>query len=225
MEKSYEILDIKKDSIADYNIKAVFLGDSGVGKTSIIRYELENKFQQGFQTNVFDYWSKKCQINDKIIHLKIWDLCGDETYDKVTSSFYRASLCYFVVFSLDDKNSFNNLERWLNKINEEPHSLQPFIVLIGNKTDIINERLISKEEIEDFKATNGIDCYFETSAKNGDSIHELFKEVIKKLYIKFIEPSLLDVSSISTSITTTPNMLNPCGTETGGCKVCDCMII
>ena len=224
MDKSYEITELTKDKMADYNIKAVFLGNSGVGKTSIIKYELENKFLPGIITNVFDYSSKKCKINDKIIHLQIWDLCGDETYDKITTNFYRAALCFFVVFSLTDKNSFFNLDKWINRIKNEPQSLLPIIILIGNKNDIIDDRKITKEEIEDFKIRNNIDCYFETSAKSGEAIHELFKEVIKKLYIKFIEPTLSEVYSITSSQSTSQSILTPCADDSEKCKVCDCIV-
>ena len=207
MDKSYEITELTKDKMADYNIKAVFLGNSGVGKTSIIKYELENKFLPGIITNVFDYSSKKCKINDKI-----------------TTNFYRAALCFFVVFSLTDKNSFFNLDKWINRIKNEPQSLSPIIILIGNKKDIIDDRKITKEEIEDFKIRNNIDCYFETSAKSGEAIHELFKEVIKKLYIKFIEPTLSEVYSITSSQSTSQSILTPCADDSEKCKVCDCIV-
>ena len=225
MDKKYEPKKIEGDPIADYQIKAAFLGDTGVGKTSIIKYEIENKFELRTQTTpVFQYFSKKFQICDKVIHLQIWDMCGDSTYEKVVTNFYTAALCIFIVFSLDDKNSFYDLEKWLKNIKTEYQSLLPFIIIIGNKKDIVANRKVTKEEIDEFIVKNNIEFYYETSAKTGECIHELFEEIITKLYIKFIEPNISDDYSTKSSRSTKQSLLNPCGFENDKCKVCDCKI-
>ena len=225
MEKNYEVKKIEGELVADYQIKAVFLGDSGVGKTSLIKYEIENKFPARTQpTSIFQYFSKKSQICDKVVHLQIWDLGGDATYEKVISNFYSAALCIFFVFSLDDKESFYNLDKWINNVKNDYQSMLPFLILIGNKKDIIDNRKITKEEIDDFVLKNNIDYYYETSAKSGESVHELFEDIIKKLYIKFIEPNLSDGYSTKSSQSSVRSFLNPCGFETERCKVCDCEI-
>ena len=225
MDKKYEVKLLKSDQVADYQIKVVFLGNSGVGKTSVIKFEIDNKFQPKTQpTSIFQYFSKKCQICEKIIHLQIWDLGGDATYEKVMTNFYTAALCIFVVFSLEDKNSFYDLERWINNIKNEYQSDLPFIILVGNKKDMVENRKVTKEEIDDFIYKNNIEQYYETSAKSGEGIHELFDEIIQKLYIKFIEPNLSDAYSTKSSRTTTQNFLNSCGIDNEKCKVCDCYI-
>jgi len=225
MDKNYDVKNIEEKLAADYQIKAVFLGDSGVGKTSIIKYELENKFPPRSQpTSIFQYFSKKCQICEKIIHLQIWDLGGDATYEKVIPNFYTAALCIFVVFALDDKESFYNLDRWINNVKNEYQTMLPLIILVGNKKDIINDRKITKDEIDDFVLKNNIDYYYEISAKSGESVHELFNDIIKKLYIKFIEPNLSDGYSTKSSQSTSQSLLNSCGIENERCKVCDCNI-
>ena len=224
MDKNYEVINLKNNTAADYQIKAVFLGNADVGKTSIIEYEIENKFIQNIQsTSIFQYFSKNYQICEKIIHLQMWDMGGDNTYEKIMSNFYSAALCYFFVFSFDDKNSFYDLDKWINNVKIEYQSELPFLILIGNKKDLISNEKITKEEIEDFMTKNNFDLYYETSAKNGDSIHELFEDIIKKLYIKFIEPNISD--SISTKSSQSKNsLLNPCGIDNGKCKVCDCFV-
>ena len=224
MDKNYEVKNIEEDIAADYQIKAVFLGNSGVGKTSIIKYELENKFPPITQpTSIFQYFLKKCQIGDKIIYFQIWDLGGDATYEKVLSNFYTAALCIFIVFAIDDKESFYDLDRWINNIRNEYQSMLPLLILVGNKKDI-NERKVTKEEIDDFILKNNIDHYYETSAKSGEFVHELFKDIIQNLYIKFIEPNLSDGYSTKSSQSTTQNFLNSCGIENERCKVCDCNV-
>ena len=225
MDKSYEIKNVE-GKFADYQIKAVFLGNSGVGKTSIIKYEIENNFSQKIQpTSILQYFSKKYQICDKIIIVQIWDLGGDETYESVLQNFYTSALCIFFVFSFDDKNSFYDLDKWINSTKNEYQTVLPFLILIGNKSDIIDENRITKEEINDFIIKNNIDYYYETSAKNGDNVHEMFEDIIKKFYIKYIEPNLSDGYSTKSSQSTRHNALNPCGIDEGKCKVCDCFIL
>ena len=225
MDKNYEVKN-SEGKFADYQIKAAFLGNTGVGKTSIIKYEIDNKFSQKTQpTSVFQYFSKKCKICDKIINLQIWDLGGDITYENILQHFYASALCIFYVFSLDDKNSFYDLDKWISISKCDYQTISPFMILIGNKNDInMDENSITKEEINDFIIKNNIDYYYETSAKSGENVHEMFEDIIKKFYIKYIEPNLLDDYSTKSSKTATHDVLNPCGLDEGKCKVCDCFI-
>ena len=227
MEKSYEIKELPRNINPEYCFKAVVSGKSGVGKTSIVRYEVHNQFEQdNTATLVFEHYSKNYKICEKIIRIQIWDTCGNETYEEIMKNFYRSALCIFVVFSLDDENSFLNLDKWITDIKNINENESPIIVLIGNKKDIESERQITKEEIEKYCKKKEIDTYFETSAKTGEGIHELFKEVIRKLYIKFIEPISSDIYSTKTYDSTSQNseINNPCGINSEKCKVCDCLI-
>ena len=227
MEKSYEIKELPRNINPEYCFKAVVSGNSGVGKTSIVRYEVHNQFEQdNTATLVFEHYSKNYEICEKIIRIQIWDTCGNETYEEIMKNFYRSALCIFVVFSLDDENSFLNLDKWITDIKNINENESPIIVLIGNKKDIESERQITKEEIEKYCKKKEIDTYFETSAKTGEGIHELFKEVIRKLYIKFIEPISSDIYSTKTYDSTSQNseINNPCGINSEKCKVCDCLI-
>ena len=226
MEKTYEVLDLDKHVNPEYCFEAVFSGNSGVGKTSIVRYEIQNEFEPDNQaTLVFEHFSKNYEILNKTIRIQIWDTCGNETYEEIMKNFYRSALCIFVVFSLDDEYSFLNLNKWIYDIKKTKENESPIIVLIGNKKDKESERQISKQEIEKYCKNNDIDTYYETSAKTGESIHELFKDVIRKLYFKFIEPITQDDFSAKTFDSTSQNSeINPCGLNSEKCKVCDCLI-
>ena len=226
MEKNYEITYLEKNINPEYCFKAVVSGNSGVGKTSLVRYEIHNKFEPENKASlVFETFSKNSKICDKIIRIQIWDTCGNETYEEIMKNFYKSALCIFVVFSLDDENSFLNLNKWIYDIKKINETQSPIIVLIGNKKDRIDERKISKDEIENYCKNNDIENYFETSAKTGESIHELFKEVVRKLYIKYIDPSTSDTYSTKTFNNTTQNsQLNLFGINSEKCKVCDCLI-
>jgi len=226
MEKNYEITYLEKNINPEYCFKAVVSGNSGVGKTSLVRYEIHNKFEPENKASlVFETFSKNYKICDKIIRIQIWDTCGNETYEEIMKNFYKSALCIFVVFSLDDENSFLNLNKWIYDIKKINETQSPIIVLIGNKKDRISERKISKDEIENYCKNNDIENYFETSAKTGESIHELFKEVVRKLYIKYIDPSTSDTYSTKTFNNTTQNsQINLFGINSEKCKVCDCLI-
>jgi len=226
MEKNYDIIDLDQEEIPEYCFKVVFLGDIGVGKTSIINYEINNKFDPNIEsTLVFKNFSKNYKIADKKIRLQMWDLSGDSTYEKITNSLYRSALCMFIVFSLDDESSFLNLDKWMNDIKKPNDNESPLVVLIGNKKDNISEKYFSEEEIENYCKKNEIDNYFEVSAKNGENIHELFRDIVRRLYIKFIEPFLSEAYSVKTFKTSSRNSeMNECGWNDGKCKVCDCLI-
>ena len=226
MEKNYEIEPVPKNMNPEYCFKAVVSGNSGVGKTSIVRYEIHDQFEPDNKaTLVFDHFSKNYKICDKVIRIQIWDTCGNETYEEIMKNFYRSALCIFLVFSLDDENSFLNLDKWINDIKKINENESPIIILIGNKKDKIDDRQITEEEIDKYCKQNGIDTYFETSAKTGESIHELFKEVIRKLYITYIEPITSDMYSTKTFDSTSQNSeFNSCGINSEKCKVCDCLI-
>ena len=226
MEKNYEVIELDKNITPEYCLKAVISGNSGVGKTSLVKYEINNQFEPDNKTTlVLEHFSKNYKICDKVIRIQIWDTCGNETYEEVMKNFYHSALCIFVVFSLDDENSFLGLNKWIIDIKTMNENESPLIVLIGNKKDKVNERKISKEEIEKYCKKNDIDTYFETSARTGESIHELFKDIVKKLYMKYIEPITSDTYSTKSFDSTTQNSeMNRCGINSEKCKVCDCII-
>ena len=100
------------------------------------------------------------------------------------------------------------------------------LILIGNKKDKITERKITQKEIENFCKNNEIETFFETSAKTGESIHDLFKERLRKLYIKYIEPITSDIYSTKTFESTTQNMeVYPCGINSEKYNVCEFLIL
>ena len=102
-------------------------------------------------------------------------------------NFYRSALCIIVVFSLENSDSFYKVDKWIEEI-QENNSDDSFLVLIGNKSDITQPRIVPRETIEDYCKKNKIENYFETSAKTGENVHELFKTVVRKLFIQFAMP-------------------------------------
>ena len=192
MEDSLKIIEVDQDIDPEFCFKLVILGGSGVGKTSLVNYEINNSYTNNRDsTIIFEHSFKNFSILDKIVRLQIWDICGKEVYHSSTKNFYRSALCIIVVFSLESLDSFYKVNKWIEKI-QNNKAEDSIIILIGNKSDLNNSRIISKELIEDYCKKNDIENYFETSAKTGENVHELFKNILKQLFIKFAMPITID---------------------------------
>ena len=188
MKDDLNINDAAQDIDPEYCFKLVILGDSGVGKTSLVKYEINNSFiNSNNSTIVFEHSFKNFNISEKIVRLQIWDTCGQEIYHSSIKNFYKSALCIIVVFSLESLDSFYNVNEWVKEIKEN-NSEDSIIVLIGNKSDLSKPRIIPKELIEDYRKKNEIENYYETSAKTGENVHEIFKNLVKQLFIKFAMP-------------------------------------
>jgi Ras-related protein Rab-1A len=167
----------------NYLIKVILIGDSGTGKTSIINRYINNIYTENYVCTIgVDFMAKNLLINDKMMMLQIWDTAGMERYKQITTSYYRGAYAAIVVFDLCNRSSFENVIRWILVYNEYSSPLlKKLIYLVGNKTDIVEERKITKEEIEEF--IKKFNCeYYETSAKNGTGINEMFLNLCENFY-------------------------------------------
>ena len=187
-----EIREINQEINPDFAFKVVILGESGVGKTSLVKYEIQNSFiTNNDSTIIFEHSFKNFSIMGKNVRLQIWDTCGKEMYRSSVQNFYRSALCIFVVFSLESLDSFNKVNQWIEEIKEN-NSEEYILVLVGNKSDLTPPRKVEKDVIEEYCKSNGIENYFEVSSKNGENVHELFKTVVKQLFLKFALPIIND---------------------------------
>ena len=146
-----EIRELSPEINPEFAFKVVFLGDSGVGKTSLIKYEIKNSFiSENDSTIIFEHSFKNFSIMGKNVRLQIWDTCGKEMYRSSVQNFYRSALCIFVVFSLESLDSFNQVNQWIEEIKE--NNIEDYIlVLIGNKSDLTPPRKVEREVIEFLK--------------------------------------------------------------------------
>ena len=121
------------------------------------------------------------RIDKKLLKLQVWDTCGQEVYRSLITSFYTNSSLAIVVFSIDNEDSFNNLEFWLNELRLKGNA-DINIFLIGNKADLEDKRKVTKDMAYQFTETNKIKFYLETSAKTGFNAQNIFIEAAKLLY-------------------------------------------
>ena len=180
-ELSYEILP---DNYKDYDLsyKLIVVGDCGVGKSCLTLKATKNYFEENYKSTVgFEFCTFNIKINESIIKMQIWDTCGQEAYKSLISSFYKNAILAILVYSIDNYESFENIKLWLNelKIHSNPDVK---IFLIGNKIDLEDKRVITKEMAEEFKNNNKINFFIETSAKTGFNAKNVFIEAAKQLY-------------------------------------------
>ena len=166
----------------DLSFKLIIVGDSGVGKSCISIKASRNYFEDFYSPTVgFEFLTFNVKVEDKTVKLQIWDTCGQEVYRSLISSFYRSASLAIIVYSVDDENSFNNVEKWLNDIKTQSNP-DVKIFLIGNKADLEDSRKVDKETAEKFSKAHGFNFFTETSAKTGFNAQNVFIEAAKELY-------------------------------------------
>ena len=165
--------------------KIIIIGNSGVGKTSITTSAVKNVFINDYKSTIgMEIFSLYLKVNDKPIKLQIWDTCGQEIYRSLIKNFYRNSSLAIIVYSIDKKNSFKDINLWIKEIrvNSSPDIK---IVLIGNKSDLDKDRQVSYEEGKKYLDDDEVLKFFETSAKTGENIKKLFQEISIILYKEY----------------------------------------
>ena len=171
----------------DLSFKIIIVGDSGVGKSCLSIKASRNYFEDFYSPTVgFEFLTFNVKIEDQNIKLQIWDTCGQEVYRSLISSFYRSASLAIIVYSIDNEESFNNIEKWLNDIKTQS-SPEVKIFLIGNKADLDDKRKITREQGEKFSNEHKISFFTETSAKTGLNVQNVFIQAAKELFIQHEE--------------------------------------
>ncbi|KAK1421521.1 hypothetical protein QVD17_23931 [Tagetes erecta] len=196
--------------------KLVFLGDQSVGKTSIITRFMYDKFDTAYQATIgIDFLSKTMYLEDRTIRLQLWDTAGQERFRSLIPSYIRDSSVAVIVYDVANRQSYLNTSKWIEEVRAERGS-DVIIVLVGNKTDIVDKRQVSIEEGDGKAREHGV-MFVETSAKAGFNIKPLFRKIASALPGMDETPSstkqedMVDVNLKSTSNTNQSNQ------QGGGC--------
>jgi Ras-related protein Rab-1A len=179
----------------DYLFKLLLIGDSGVGKSSMLIRFTDDTYSEAFISTIgVDFKIKTIGLEGKIIKLQIWDTAGQERFRTITSSYYRGAHGIIIVFDLTDIDSFENVQQWLLEINRYSYK-NICKILVGNKSDLFEKRMVN--EGQDYADSLNIP-YIETSAKTAYNIDSLFygitkeiKNTMKYYEIKHINDKLL----------------------------------
>ena len=161
----------------DEKIQIIIIGESQVGKTSILYQYTQNKFSTQYLATVgVEYFVKEELINNKHIRVKIWDTAGQEQYKSITKSFYKNSDGIVIVYDVHDKKSFEKVQDWVQSLNEYTDSSKTIpVILVGNKIDL--EREVSTEEGQKLAESFNLP-FFESSAKENKGITEFMHKII-----------------------------------------------
>ena len=161
--------------------KLVILGDSQVGKTSLVHYFVNDEFRAGFKETIGAEVSSKYEtIDNRQIHVLIWDTAGQERYKSITKQFFRGADACILVADLTNIQSFESLPSWLdNLLSEVDKANDEFpIVLFANKSDLTEQRTVTPEIVDRY--SKAIHCQsFEVSAKTGENIEEGFVAILR----------------------------------------------
>ena len=165
----------------DLNLKIIIVGDSAVGKSNIGTRYIEDTFSLETKATVgVEFFTKDIIMNKCNIRAHIWDTAGQEKFRAITKSYYRGAKGALVVFDLTKRESFNNADKWISELRANGEN-DLIIILIGNKSDLVMDRCITKEEAKEkaeFNSKKNIKIFF--------LIFFLKKFLILKLLLKII---------------------------------------
>ena len=176
-----QIYQMRLDSGGKYRFKFVIVGDHMVGKTSIVRRFVENKFSEDYRATIgLNILTHTIEFYGNEIHFSLWDVGAQEYFKRFRKTYYQGAQAAFIVYDLTNKDSFINIEKWFSELKNFIGEKQVPIVIVGNKLDLEKERVVDYQlalkKIEELseKTLKGGLSYIETSALTGDNVEDAF---------------------------------------------------
>jgi small GTP-binding protein len=169
------------NEIARKKFNINFLGDTSVGKTSIIKRHVNKTFDENAIATIgIDNIKDEKEFDKKKYSFKIYDTAGQERYKSISLNYIKLGDGFLLVFAVDKRETFDKLEEWVQNIYDSVPVEEKVIFLVGNKIDS-PDRVVTKEEAEAYAKKKNF-TYYETSAKTGEGIEQLFDELYNKIY-------------------------------------------
>ncbi|KAJ2706544.1 GTP-binding protein of the rab/ypt [Coemansia sp. IMI 203386] len=164
-----------------FTFKVVLLGESAVGKSSLVTRFARNQFDQYKESTIgAAFVTKEVTLdNNSLGNLHIWDTAGQERYKSLAPMYYRNAAAAVVVYDITQTESFGKAKSWVQELKRQAKS-DIVIALAGNKTDLAGRRTVSKEEGSAYAESLGL-LFFETSAQSGENVENLFVDLAKKI--------------------------------------------
>ena len=161
--------------------EVVIVGDSGVGKSNLIKRFTTNEFNENSKATVgVEFLSKSYKINDKIFKIEMWDTAGQERYKSITAAYYKGAKGALIVYDTTSEKTFENVDKWLSEIKEQTNK-DIKLIIVGNKIDLKDKKVISTEQAKTKAKELGIPL-METSAKDATNVKEAFNDLLKEMY-------------------------------------------
>ncbi|GAB0193160.1 ras-related protein Rab-3B [Grus japonensis] len=174
------------DQNFDYMFKLLIIGNSSVGKTSFLFRYADDTFTPAFVSTVgIDFKVKTVYRNDKRVKLQIWDTAGQERYRTITTAYYRGAMGFILMYDITSEDSFNAVQDWATQIKTYSWD-NAQVILVGNKCDMEDERIIPVEKGKHLADQLGFD-YFEASAKENINVRQVFERLVDIICEKMSE--------------------------------------
>jgi len=173
------------DPIFDFQFRVILIGDSGVGKSSLLRKFTVGSFAEVSDPTVgVDFFARLVRVDDATtIKLQLWDTAGQERFRSITKAYYRNSVGVLLVYDIADRVSFEHVEQWMTESRRhiEPH--QATFALVGCKLDHVDQRQVKVSEAKAFAKTHNME-HFETSSKKGIRVEAPFQHLAQVIHDK-----------------------------------------
>ena len=174
----------ENNSEDEKEIKVILLGNSGVGKTSIINRYVNNVYNSNCETTLGSTYSTREVIKDNVVYkLNLWDTTGQEKYHSITNLFIKGSSIVILVYSIDLLSSFEGLNYWYNSIKENLEGNNYVLAVVGSKSDLINEEeeVVSEDEAKNFAKERNAKFKLVSSKEDPVGINNLFDMLLDEL--------------------------------------------
>ncbi|WOG84504.1 hypothetical protein DCAR_0103688 [Daucus carota subsp. sativus] len=165
----------------DYVFKVVLIGDSAVGKSQLLARYARNDFSLDSKSTIgVEFQARTLLIQGKSVKAQIWDTAGQERYRAVTSAYYRGAVGAMLVYDISRRQTFDHIPRWLEELRGHADK-NIVIILIGNKSDLEEQRAVPTEDAKEFAEKEGL-FFLETSALEARNVEDAFLTVLTEIF-------------------------------------------
>ncbi|KAG2021043.1 Ras protein [Coprinopsis cinerea AmutBmut pab1-1] len=177
----------------DYLFKVVLIGDSGVGKSTVLSRFTRNEFNLESKSTIgVEFATRSINVDGKTVKAQIWDTAGQERYRAITSAYYRGAVGALLVYDIAKHATYVNVTRWLKELRDHADS-NIVIMLVGNKSDLKHLRAVPTDEAKAFATENGL-SFIETSALDASNVESAFQTILTDIY-RIVSAKSLESSS------------------------------
>ncbi|XP_043275280.1 ras-related protein Rab-14 [Venturia canescens] len=209
-----------------YIFKYIIIGDMGVGKSCLLHQFTEKKFMADCPHTIgVEFGTRIIEVAGQKIKLQIWDTAGQERFRAVTRSYYRGAAGALMVYDITRRSTYNHLSSWLADTRNLTNP-STVIFMIGNKSDLEDQRDVTYEEAKKFADENGL-MFVEASAKTGHNVEEAFLDTAKKIF-QSVRDGRLDLNAAESGVQHNPNqpgrtnLQGVSSEQPGGKDTCSC---
>ncbi|GIX80767.1 hypothetical protein CDAR_481341 [Caerostris darwini] len=176
---------------AEHKLNIIMLGESGVGKTSLMARFCKNIFRSSHTWTSIDHYNKTLIFNDRRIDLQMWDTAGQERFRAIVKEYYRKADGVLLVYDLTNVITFHKLSSWLDELRAVNETAS--VLIVGNKNDLVDSNAVSRSSVQTYAREEGVE-FSETSAKNNENVDKIFQKlVLTVLERKRIPPFFTEV--------------------------------